>query len=282
MHQETFAHYLKPKTLQIKTIMGTPRNHSVIRSFKILCSFDEQHPEMTIAEISKRTGSSQATIHRFMLTLEEIGAVARNKNGRFQLGMLIADLGGRILQSQVLTNIVQPYVDSIVEKFDETVHVAIQTSDLVTYIGKGESTRSLKIGTYIGKQLPAYCSGVGKMLLSGLTDEALNAYISRINFRQLTYRTITEPEPLRLEIQKVRQQNYAIDDEEAEEGLRCIAVPIYDFNKRMMASISISGPTTRLDLKNMDNYLTELNKAAEQLSQKVYPSALKLNSESEK
>lgn len=251
--------------------MGTPRNNSVMRAFKILYCFDEQHPEMTIGEISKRTGISHATIHRFMSTMEEIGAVARNNNDRFQLGMLIADLGGRILQSHVLSNIVQPYIDPIVKKYDETVHVAILTSDLVSYIGKGESTRSLKIGTHIGKQLSAYCSGVGKVLLSGLSDEAIQAYISRTNFKQLTHRTITNTNALCLEIQKVRQQGYAVDDEEAEEGLRCVAVPIYDFNNRIMASMSISGPTARLHWQNIDGYIEELKHSAQQLSKKVYP-----------
>lgn len=254
--------------------MGTPRNNSVYRAFDILCGFDERHPVMSVAEIAKRTEISPATVHRFLLTLEEVGAVARNKDGNYQLGMLIADLGGRILQSHVLTNIVQPYIDPLVEKFSETVHVAVLTSNLVTYIGKGESTRSLKIATYIGKQLPAYCSGVGKVLLSGLSEELLEEYLQKINFRQLTPKTITTAETLRLEIKKIKRQGYGIDDEEAEEGLRCIAVPIYDFSKRIMASVSISGPTTRLNLKNRKDYVKELNSAATLLSQKVYPRKL--------
>ena len=251
--------------------MGTPRNNSVIRTFDILCCFDERHPELSLGEIVKLTNISSATIHRFLLTLEEVGAVARNSNGSYQLGMLIADLGGRILQSHVLNNIVQPYVEPLVTKFSETVHVAVLTGDLVSYIGKGESTRSLKIDTYIGKQLPAYCSGVGKVLLSGLSNGAFDDYLKRIKFRQLTHKTITSTEALRFEIEKIKQQGFGIDDEEAEEGLRCIATPIYDFNNRVMASISISGPTTRLNWNSTHEYINDLKEAAKLLSKKVYP-----------
>ena len=252
--------------------MGTPRNNSVYRAFDILCCFDERYPTMSVAEVAERTGISQATVHRFLLTLEEVGAVARNKDGSYQLGMLINDLGGRILQTNVLANITQPYVNPLAEQYGETIHVAILTGDLVSYIGKGESMRSLKIDTYVGKQLPAYCSGVGKVLLAGLSNKALEGYLQRTRFKKLTDKTITSPEALYLEIDKTRQQGFGVDDEETEEGLRCIAVPIYDFSKQYIkASISISGPTTRLNWKNRQKYVKDLSHTARLISKKAYP-----------
>lgn len=251
--------------------MGTPRNNSVIRAFSILCGFDQQYSEMTIAEIAKRTKINHATAHRFLLTLEEVGAVVRNTNGNYQLGMLVVDLGGRALQGNALSKITQPYIDPLVEKFRETVHVAILSGNLVCYIGKGESQRSLKINTHIGKCLVAYCSGLGKVLLAGLSEKAFQNYLQQVDFKQFAPRTIVSADALRIEIDKTRQQGFGIDDEETEEGLRCIAVPIYNNDNRVTAAVSISGPTTRLDWKNTSVYIKNLRDAADALSKKAYP-----------
>ena len=260
--------------------MSTPRNNSVVRTFDILCCFDEGHPELTVNEIAKSTNISAATVHRFLLTLKEIGVVVRNVNGSYQLGMLIADLGGQILQGNALYNALQPYIEPLAEKFNETVHVAILTGDWAYYVGKGESRRSLRIDTHVGKQLPAYCSALGKVLLSGLSDEALESYLERTELKQFTHRTITTPDVLRLAIEKIKQQGFGIDDEEIEEGLRCIAVPIYNYHERVMAAISVSGPTTRLNWKSTAGYVKKLTVTAQLIFQKAYPQKIVLDKDS--
>lgn len=250
--------------------MATQRNNSVIRAFEILCCFTLEQNELSAADIAGYTGMHVSTVHRFLLTLETLGAVVRTQNGRFQLGMLLADLGGRVFQHRVLSDTVQPFVDELVFLFRETVHVAVLEKGMATYIAKGESPRSLQIDTRVGKNLHAYCSGVGKVLLGRCTPQELQHYFSTTHFEALTSKTITDIHSFRQEIQKVREQGYAIDDEENEEGLRCVAVPIFNEMGEIQASISVSGPITRLDWDTIEVCKNELTKRAELIKAKLY------------
>jgi DNA-binding IclR family transcriptional regulator len=231
--------------------MGTPVNNSVARAFRLLEAFGAGEDELSGQELARRTGLAPATAHRFLLTLEQLGAVSRGPGGGFRLGMLLVDLAGRVARHKVLAAAAQAHVDALVAALRETVHVAVLEGEEVAYVAKGESDRSLQINTYVGKLLPAYCSGVGKVLLAGLDAAGLDRYFAAARLTPLTRHTITDRARLTRELKRVAARGHAVDDQETEEGLRCVAVPIIGRDGRVEAAISVAGPATRLDAAAM-------------------------------
>ena len=250
--------------------MATPKNNSVLRAFTILRAFDERSPEMTASEIAAKTGINGATAHRFLLTLENIGAVVRTPQGRFQLGMALADLGGRVSQYKVIADAAADHVNALVQVLRETVHVAVLDGTWVIDVVIAEPARSLRIDAHLGRRLHAHCTAFGKVLLSGLDDAALRAYLEAVPLERKTAKTITEASLLRSEIAKVRQSGYAIDDEETEEGLYAISVPIVDSEGRVRAALAVSGPTARLSHDHVAPTFEKLSRAASEIAGKLF------------
>lgn len=226
--------------------MATPVNASVTKAFRILNAFTYAGEKLTLTQLTTRLDINVATLHRFLLTLQHIGAVTRTPDGAFELGLLLADLGGRVSISDAMHSIAQPHVEALAQQFGETIHAAILDNDMVCYVAKGEGSRSLTVITHIGKRLPAYCTGLGKALLSQLDDEQLERCISQQSFQRFTDKTTVSADALRRELRLIRQRGYAVDDEEVETGLRCVAVAVPAMRPVRLA-ISLSAPTTRLN-----------------------------------
>ena len=250
--------------------MATPKNNSVLRAFAILRAFDERSPEMTASEIAARTGLNGATAHRFLLTLEDLGAVVRTPQGRFQLGMALADLGGRVSQYKVIADAAADHVNALVQVLRETVHVAVLDGTWVIDVVMAEPARSLRIDAHLGRRLHAYCTAFGKVLLSGLDDAALRAYLDAVPLERKTATTITEASVLRSEIAEVRRTGFAIDDEETEEGLYAISVPIVDPEGKVRAALAVSGPAARLSHDRVAPTFETLSRAASEIAGKLF------------
>lgn len=251
--------------------MSTHMNSTVEKAFKVLGAFKRPHSAMTAKEVSELLGMNLATTHRFLLTLESLGAVARPDGNRFQLGMLLADLGGRVATHEVIAGTLRPHLLAMAKIARETVHAGAFDKGNVLYIAKRESERSLKIDTYIGKRLPAYCTAMGRLLLSGLPEDELDAYLANVELKALTSKTIVDVGDIRKAIAKAARDGFALDNEETEEGLRCVAAPIRDGNGRICAAMSVSAPTTRLRGPALDEIRAALMENAMEASAKINP-----------
>lgn len=247
--------------------MATPRINSVNKAFEILRAFSPRQPEMSAAEIAARTGMTAATVHRFLLTLEDLGALARTEANRYRLGLLVADLGNRVEQDKVLAGSVRPHIDILVAEFRESVDAAVLSGDEVVVVASGEAARSLRIGGPVGRVLAAHCSAAGKVLLAGLAPEVLNRRLADGPRQRFTARTITEQDALRVELARIRDQGFAVDDEEWDEGLRSVAVPIPDGHGHVRAALAISGPVSRMDWDRVAQYRAALARHAHQIAQ---------------
>ncbi len=254
--------------------MATPKNNSVLRAFAILRAFDEHAPEMTASEIAAKTGLNGATTHRFLLTLEDLGAVVRAPQGRFQLGMALADLGGRVSQYKVIADAAAVHVAKLVQVLRETVHVAVLDGIWVVDVAMAEPARSLRIDAHLGRRLPAYCRAFGKVLLAGLDDATLAAYLDAVPLERKTATTITDAAALRNDLAEVGRRGYALDDEETEEGLYAISVPIVDTAGRVRAALAASGPTARLSGDRVKPTVATLTGAAEEIANRLFRSDL--------
>jgi len=250
--------------------VATPVNNSVIKAFHILNAFSYAGEKLTLSQVARKLDINIATAHRFLTTLQQVGAVAKNPDGYFELGLLLFSLGGRVSVVDVMNNIVQPHVDDLADKFGETIHAAILDNDEVCYVAKGDGAHSLTITTRMGARLPAYCTGLGKALLSTLPEDYCKQYAKTCSFKKYTNSTIGTSTQLLKELTQIRAQGYSVDNEEMERGLCCVAVPIPVSSRYpLIAAISMSAPSTRLDQEKIVEVAEILKHHAEVIASKL-------------
>jgi DNA-binding IclR family transcriptional regulator/enamine deaminase RidA (YjgF/YER057c/UK114 family) len=227
--------------------LRTPKNASVAKAFQILNVLSSGPREMTATDVAQTLGTNLPTVHRFLVTLEEIGAVSRTPQGRFQLGLMLANLGGKVESNKLLIDQVQSHLNALAAEFREVAHCAVRSGSVAINVARALPDRSLVIGHAAGDTVPLYCSAVGKVLLAMLDSAVRDRFLDHIELERFTARTITDRKRLALELSAVAERGYAIDNEEWEEGLRSIALPIRNGRGQTVAAIGLSAPASRLD-----------------------------------
>lgn len=233
------------------SIIEIPQNHnnSVFKTFRILSVFSQEKDQLTLAEISKETGINKTTAYRFLKSLTEIGVVYKNSHkNTYQLGIVLYELGNKVNLKSNLIDLSHPLLLKLVKEIDITVHLATLDNFEVLYLDKIKSKKTLQMSTFIGARAPAYCTALGKSILAFLKEDELKHYLTSCSFKKRTKNTLGNKDGLIKQLQIIRKKGYAIDKEEFEEGLYCLAVPVFDSNEYPIASISISG--TPLEISN--------------------------------
>jgi DNA-binding IclR family transcriptional regulator len=225
---------------------GTYKVQALDRAFAVLDLLGESSTPLGLAQVASSLQLHKSTAHRFLMVLERHHMVERTTNGKFRLGLRLFEFGNRAIEQYDLRERAQPHLRRLVAETEETAHLCILEQGHVIYIDKIEPARSVRMITRVGASNPIYCTSVGKAMLAFLPEERMEEIIRRIKFERFTQRTISTLEALRVEIEKTRRRGYAIDDEEFEEGLRCIAVPILDAQRNPVAAVSVSGPSFRV------------------------------------
>ncbi len=202
----------------------------------------------SLATISSQFGISKSTAHRYMTTLEELAVVERDAKDHFRLGVKLIELAAAFLSDHSLRNVADPFLHELAIRTQETVHLAIPFGDEVVYIAKVESSHALGLTSRIGARVPMYCTALGKAILAHYPAERIEEII-RAGLPARTLHTITSPEGLLRELEQVRAQGYAIDDQENELGVRCVGAPIFDYIGKAVGAISVSGPANRMTLE---------------------------------
>lgn len=221
--------------------------NSIDRALRILDLFTEHTAEYKLTEISQALNLHKSTAHGLLRTLAYHGYISQNPdNGKYRLGMKLVERGNLALNSLDLRKIADTHLREIVQILGDTVHLVILDGYEVVYIDKVEGEKSILQYSRIGKRAPLYCTAVGKVLATGIEDSELELIAEKQEFKKLTKNTISSKESFIKEVKLVKEQGYAVDDEELEIGLRCLAVPIFDYKGRVAASISISGSSSRI------------------------------------
>ena len=184
--------------------------------------------------------------------------VERTGNGKFRLGLRLFDFGNRAIEQYDLRDRAQPHLRRLVAETEETAHLCVLEAARVIYIDKIEPARSVRMITRIGASNPVHCTSVGKAMLAFLPEDRANEVIKKTRFERFTTRTLATAEALRTEMEKTRRRGYAVDDEEFEEGLRCIAVPLLDAQRLPVAAVSISGPSFRVTAQKLPAIANQL------------------------
>lgn len=252
--------------------MATPRNQSVRKAFALLKSFRGPDEWVSSAELGRRAHLSEAAAHRMMRTLEEMGAVFRNSRGSYRPGMLLAWLSRDVAIGDLLRVASHQEITDLALQMRAVVHVGILENGMVTYTAKAGDPTCISVLTQVGSQLEAYCSALGKILLAGLPAEQIEEFLRDGRFVALTDRTITDVASLRSEIQRVREQGYAIDDREISQNVYCIGVPIQDPHGHTIAAISLADTPSHAGPQRDANVRQALISTAATISRKMFPS----------
>ena len=237
---------------------GTYKVQALDRAFAVLDLLGESDTPLGLAQVAASLQLHKSTAHRFLMVLEKHRMVERTIGGKFRLGLRLFDLGNRAVEQYDLRDRAQPHLRHLVAETEETAHLCILEGAHVIYIDKIEPTRSVRMITRIGASNPVHCTSVGKAMLAFLPEERFADVLRRIRFERFTHRTITTAEALRVEIEKTRRRGYAVDDEELEEGLRCIAVPVLDAQRMPVAAVSVSGPSFRVTAQKLPSIANHL------------------------
>lgn len=217
-------------------------NSSAIKAFSILEYLAKTGVPKDLGVISADLHMNKSTIYRFLATLCSLGYVVQNPDtGRYALGSKVVWLASRFLESIDLRVMARPFLESLVEKTRETVHLAILDNYEVVYIDKVDGLQPVKMASRIGGRMPAHSTGLGKALLAYLDEIHWREYINKVGLRVYTPNTIYDPDTFIQHLRQIRECGYSIDNSENEEGIRCVAVPVFDHTGQTIAALSISG-----------------------------------------
>jgi len=231
---------------------------------EVLQAFDAEHPRMTLSEVAARTEMDRAKARRFLLTLHGLGFVKRSGR-QFELTPRVLQLGYAYQASNQYRAVIQQYLEDITAELGESSSLAVLDGDEVVYVARSSARhRLMAITLSVGTRLPAAYTSMGRVLLAQLSEAELEAFLARVKLETFTASSVTNTEVLRDEIINVRQQRYAIVDQELDSGLRSVAVPVFAGNGELLGAINISTNAARVGMDTlMEIYLARLQKAAE-------------------
>jgi DNA-binding IclR family transcriptional regulator len=247
---------------------------TIERASSILDILGQSPQGISIRELSAKIKLPKGTTHRLLSSLSYFGYVRQDPKARnYFLGLKLVELGQLLLNQLDLRKEAEPFLRDLTERTKETVHLVILDRNEIVYIDKVETDQNpsgLKMASRIGLRNPAHSSAVGKVILSHFSEEELQGFLREKSLVKRTENTIVDPIQLKEHLKSVRKQGYAIDDEENEKGIRCVAAPLYNEIGRVVAAISISVPAFRVTKKVIqDNLKKEVMETALKISQRL-------------
>ena len=209
-----------------------------------------------VSEIARTIKADKSSVYRILQTLRHGGFVEQIENSKeYVLGVKILTLGSCLLKKMRLVPILRPFLQSLVDKTGETGHLAVLRNSNVVYIDRIECGDVLTVGSAVGNTEPVYCAATGKAILSFLEPKMIDHVVKRIEadgFIKFTDNTIISTERLMEELETVRKNGFAIDNEERYPGVLCVAAAIQDYTDNVVTSIGISGPVSRMNRKKVE------------------------------
>ena len=246
------------------------RMPSTLRLLYILEEVATAGVPVTPTEVNHTLQLPKPTIHRLFSTLEEVGFLQRDIDGRsYTPGRRMRQLAGGILSSLRVRTARLAILTRMSQAVGETCNIALPERDSMLYVERVETEWPLRIQLPIGSRVPFYCTAAGKMYLSTLTDSHLRRYVAASTFEPHTSHTLCDPDRLLAEIERVRADGYSVDREEFMEGMVALAVPITEANGRLLSTLSFHAPTQRFDVARALEYLPQIRACAAELSQLV-------------
>ncbi len=223
---------------------------SFARGLDVIRTFTRSRPRMTLSEVAREADMNRAAARRFLLTLVRDGYA--DFDGKFfRLRSKILELGFSALASMNLPEIVQPVLNDLAEKLQESCFCVVLDGDSVIYVAAAKSRRVINASVELGSRAPAHCMSSGRVLLASLKSDELNTILENMTIEALTENTVTSKTKLRSAINEVRSKGYSIVDQEYEIGLRSISVPVFDRTRAVIAALNVTCPSPRYTIEDM-------------------------------
>jgi DNA-binding IclR family transcriptional regulator len=251
-----------------KLSMAPRRNSLVRKTFAILHAFHGQDERLTSTELSQRAQVPKASGHRLVQTLEEIGVIVRDSNGRYRLGMLVVTLSNKVSIGELLRQAAQPILSDLAVTLGCGMHLGILENFKVTCLCKINGSPSFMVNTRMESLHENYCFALVKILLGSLSAAELGPFLLGHWFAPLGSRSITDQMALLNAVKEAKRLGYALDDEESADGMRCVAVPIKDTEGAIIAAVSVTDRAERLTLAQVEVVRVALRDAAAEIERK--------------
>lgn len=226
---------------------------SVSRALDIITLVSMKKGGLGVTEISKQIDINKSSVYRILSTLVQYGYIEQDsETGRYKLGYKFLEISSKLLESIDIRAEAKPYLQELEKYTNEVIHLVVYDQGEVVYIEKLEGNETLRMHSKVGKRAPMHCTSVGKAILAHLPSSTVVDILDRKGMPMHTETTITDKDTFLQELLKVKQTGYALDLEENEHGITCIAVPIFDHLGKAIAAVSISGPTMRMTSERLE------------------------------
>jgi len=244
---------------------------AVSHALDLLEQFHGDVDELGVTELSKRLKLHKNNVFRLLATLESRGYIEQNKaTENYRLGLKALELGQTFIKQMGLLRQAKPILEKMVADCNETCYVAIFKEAHIVYLDMVETDMTVRVVSRVGSRLPSYCTAAGKIHLAFMSEDEINEILPDETLKAYTSTTIPTRSALKKELETIAEQGYAIDNEEMDLGVHCVAAPIRDYTRRIVGAISISGPTMRLGQDRMEKELVPLVlQSAEELSTRL-------------
>jgi len=240
------------------------------RGLMLLEALGDEEKEISLADLAARFPWDKSTTHRLLATLRRRGYVDQDpETGRYRLGLALLRLSGALNQRLDLRRSAALPVEELAQASRETAHVAVYDRGEVVILLQTDSPEKVRIHTYPGMRLPVHCSSLGKVLLAGMAPSELAQWRREAQLQRYTAHTLADLKTLRAHLVQVRKQGYGTDDQEYEEGIRCLACPVKNSEGQVVAAVGISGPAQRLPPEKHPHYLELVGGAAAAISRSL-------------
>lgn len=221
---------------------------SLARGLEVIRAFDQTHASMTLSEVAERSGLSRAVARRCLLTLAHLGYIG-SRGRQFFLTPRVLDLGFAFLSSLDLPELAMPAMEQLSGRLGESCSLCLLDGHDIVYVARVPVKRVMAVALGVGARLPAFAASMGRVLVAGLEDAAMEDWLVTAQLQPLTTKTILDKQDLKSELLRVRSQGYALVMQELEPGLCSIAVPIRDRGNRLVAALNI-GMQTRTGIRD--------------------------------
>ncbi|WP_270181127.1 IclR family transcriptional regulator [Alkalihalobacillus sp. CinArs1] len=244
---------------------------SVDRSLQILNILKEHQGGLGITELANKLDVAKSTIHRLVSTLESHQYIQRTPDhSSYQLGLKFIEMYHVVVDNLNILDVARDVLEQLSERTQKISHlVMIEEDHQVIYIDKVESQSTIRIYSRTGRKAPLHCTGVGKAISAYYTSDQLKDFFETRELTRFTDHTITSKERYEAELARIRESGYAIDDEEHEEGIRCIAVPIFDHQGKPTYAVSITGTVQQMTEQHLAEFLPILQEAGNEISKRL-------------
>ncbi|MCW2899348.1 MAG: IclR family transcriptional regulator [Streptosporangiaceae bacterium] len=223
---------------------------SLARGLAVIKAFDANNPRMTLSQVARATNLSPATARRFLLTLVQLKYVSY-EDGRYSLRPRVLGLGYRYLSRLSVRDVAEPHLDALAAEVHESSSLSVLDGDDIVYVARVSTSRIITLSIGMGTRLPAHLTSMGRVLLANLPPDARERYLERVPLSQQTSKTIRTTDDLRAELERVRNQGWSLVDQELEEGLRAVAVPVRSGAGMVFASLNVSTHASRTSLDDI-------------------------------